>query len=94
MNADFLFPFVSLGAPLFLFLWLIGFVFSIIMLIHCLRRNHDDFQNTFTKSGEYEKVIWAALIILSFYFFFVGAILYYFVVKRGESREASKEEGS
>ena len=61
-----------------------GFVFSIIMFIDCLRREHSSFKNTFTKDGEYDKIIWALLILVGMSIFHLGAILYFFIVRKGE----------
>jgi hypothetical protein len=58
-----------------------GFIFSIVMLIDCLKRNASDFKNPITEEGKYDKMIWAAAIVLSFWCYFVGAIVYLFVVK-------------
>lgn len=69
----------------FVLLYIVGFVFSIIMLIDCLKREHSSFKNTFTKDGEYDKIIWTIFIIVSMWLFHLGAILYFFIVKRGSA---------
>jgi hypothetical protein len=63
---------------------IVGVVFSIIMLIDCLKRPKSKFYHPLTKDGEYDKLIWAAAILLSLSFYFVGAIAYFFVIKRGK----------
>jgi len=66
-----------------------GLIFSVLMLIDCLKRNASDFKNPITEEGKYDKMIWAAAIVLSFWCYFVGAIVYFFVVKtvRPEPKE-------
>ncbi len=64
-----------------------GIVFSIIMLIDCLKRKPSDFASPLTKSGEYDKLIWALGIVLTFSFCFAGAIVYFFVVMRARPKE-------
>lgn len=68
---------------------IVGVVFTVIMLIDCLKRPTSKFYHPLTKDGEYDKLIWAAAILLSLSFYFVGAIAYFFVIKRGqpESKE-------
>lgn len=57
-----------------------GVVFSVVMLIDCLRRPAGKFPNPLTKNGAYDRLIWAAAIVLSLWFYFLGAIVYFFVV--------------
>ena len=59
-----------------------GVIFSLVMLIDCLKRPASMFYNPLTKEGEYDKLIWAAAIALSLSFYFLGAIVYFFVIKR------------
>jgi hypothetical protein len=59
-------------------------IFSIVMLIDCLKRPVSKFYNPLTKEAEYDKLIWAAAILLSLSFYFVGAIVYFFVIWRGK----------
>jgi len=61
-----------------------GVIFSIFMLIDCLKRPASKFAYPMTKNGEYDKLIWGAVILLSLSFYFVGAIVYFFVVKRAK----------
>lgn len=59
-------------------------VFSIYMFFCCLRSDSSKFDPIFTKSGEYEKVIWIFLIIISSSIYGVGAIAYYFIIKKNK----------
>ena len=59
-------------------------IFSIFMLIDCLKRPASKFAYPLTKKGEYDKLIWAAAILFSLSFYCVGAIVYFFVVKRAK----------
>jgi len=61
-----------------------GVVFTIVMLIDCLKRPASKFAYPLTKNGEYDKLIWGVVILLSLSFYFVGAIVYFFVVKRAK----------
>jgi hypothetical protein len=63
---------------------ILGVVFSVIMLIDCLKRPTSKFYNPLTKEGQYDRLIWAAAIVLSLNFYFVGAIAYYFVIKKAK----------
>jgi len=63
---------------------ILGVVFTLIMLIDCLKRPASKFYNPLTKEGEYDKLIWAAAILLSLSFYCVGAIAYYFVIKKAK----------
>jgi len=69
---------------------IVGVIFSLVMLIDCLKRPASKFYHPLTKEGEYDKLIWAAGIVLSLSFYFLGAIAYFFVVKK--ARAQSKEE--
>jgi hypothetical protein len=74
-----------LGVPLWSGLLIVaGVVFSVVMLIDCLKRKPVDFVNPLTKNGEYDRLIWAGAIFLSLWFYCVGAIVYFFVVKRSK----------
>ncbi|MHC4085743.1 MAG: hypothetical protein ACYSWZ_09185 [Planctomycetota bacterium] len=61
-----------------------GVIFSIVMLIDCLKRPASKFYCPLTKEAQYDKLIWAAGILLSLQFYFVGAIVYFFVVNRAK----------
>jgi len=61
-----------------------GAVFSLVMLIDCLKRPTSKFLNPLTKNGEYDKLIWAAAIVASFWFYFLGAIVYFFIVMKAK----------
>ena len=62
-----------------------GVIFSVIMLIDCLKRPREKFVHQLTRESEYDKLIWAGAIVASLSFYFIGAIVYFFVVKRGPS---------
>jgi hypothetical protein len=68
---------------------LAGVIFSLAMLIDCLKRPARKFVHPLTKNGEYDKLIWAAAIVASLWFYFLGAIVYFFVVKK--TKPESKE---
>ena len=76
METTFFIPFIFLGI-----LYIAGIVFSICMLIDCLKRD-PQFKPTFTSTGEYDKIIWVILIVAGFAFFHLGAIIYFFIVKK------------
>ena len=69
-----------------------GGIFSLVMLIDCLKRPREKFLNPLTKNGEYDKLIWAAAIVASLWIYFLGAIVYFFVVKKAKP-EKGKENG-
>jgi hypothetical protein len=46
------------------------------------KRSASKFYNPLIKEGEYDKLIWAAAIVLSLSFYFVGAITYFFFIKK------------
>ena len=83
------FPFWPIR-PIFGFeaLWIVlailGVIFSLIMLIDCLKRPASKFNNPLTHEGKYDKLIWATAIALSLSFYCVGAIAYFFVIKRAK----------
>jgi hypothetical protein len=71
------------GVPaLFSVLAVVGVIFSVIMLIDCLKRPASKFYHPLSHEGKYDKLIWAAAIALSLSFYCVGAIAYFFVIKR------------
>lgn len=73
------------GAGVFITLLAIaGVIFTIFMLIDCLKRPASKFAYPLTKNGEYDKLIWGVVILLSLSFYFVGAIVYFFVVKKAK----------
>ena len=61
-----------------------GIIFSIVMLIDCLKRPASKFYCPLTKEAEYDRLIWALAIAFSLGFYFIGAIVYFFVVKRAK----------
>ena len=63
----------------------LGIIFSIIMLIDCLKRPASKFYHPLTHEGKYDKLIWAGAIALSLSFYCVGAISYFFVIKRDKA---------
>ena len=65
-----------------------GVIFSLVMLIDCLKREQSKFPNPITKNGEYDKLIWIAAIVASFWFYFLGAIVYFFVVKKAKPEKS------
>ena len=79
----------ALGAGVLLGLLVIaGVVFSLVMLIDCLKRPASKFFNPLTKNGEYDKLIWAAAIVASFWFYFLGAIVYFFIVMKAKPEDS------
>ncbi len=67
-----------------------GVIFSVVMLIDCLKRPVSKFYHPFTKEAEYDRLIWAAVIVLSLGFYFIGAIVYFFVVKRAKPEDSEQ----
>jgi len=67
-----------------------GVVFSLVMLIDCLKRPGDKFLNPLTKNGEYDKLIWAVAIVASLWFYFLGAIVYFFVAKKAQPKKSEE----
>lgn len=61
-----------------------GVIFSIVMLIDCLKRPVAKFYYPLTKEAEYDRLIWAIAIALSLGYYFIGAIVYFLVVKRAK----------
>lgn len=82
------------GGVLLVLLALAGIIFSIVMLIDCLKRPASKFYNPLTKGAEYDKLIWAAAILLSLQFYFVGAIVYFFVVWREKPESGERASTS
>lgn len=64
-----------------------GVIFSLIMLIDCLKRPASKFYYPLTKESEYDKLIWAAAIALSLSFYCMGAIVYFFVIKTAKPED-------
>ena len=61
-----------------------GAIFSLVMLIDCLKRPGTKFYSPLTKNGGYDRLIWAGAIVASLWFYFLGAIIYFFVVKKAK----------
>ena len=64
-----------------------GIIFSLVMLIDCIKRPTSKFYHPLTKDCEYDKLIWAAAIALSLSCYFLGAIVYFFVIKIGKPED-------
>lgn len=73
-------PIVGAGV-LMVLLAIAGGIFSLVMLIDCLKRPTSQFAYPLTRNGEYDRLIWALAIVVSLWFYFIGAIVYFFVVK-------------
>lgn len=69
-------------------LFIAGFIFSLVMLIDCLKRPASKFLNPLTKKGEYDKLIWTSAIVLSLWFYCIGAIVYFFVVMKAKPEKS------
>ena len=69
---------------------IVGVVFTVIMLIDCLKREPNEFAHPISKGGQYDKVIWAVAMVLSLSLYFVGPIVYFFVVYLAK-KDADKE---
>ena len=59
-----------------------GVVFTVIMIIDCLKREPHQFANPLSPEGKYDKIIWALAMVLSLTLYFLGTIVYFFVVYR------------
>ncbi len=67
---------------------ILGLIFTVVMLIDCLKRPTSKFYSPLTKNGEYDKLIWAGAIIASLWLYFLGTIVYFFVVRRAKPTES------
>ena len=70
---------------------IVGVVFTVIMLIDCLKREPGEFVHPISTGGRYDKVIWAIAMALSLSFYFIGTIVYFFVVyiaKKNSDKES------
>jgi hypothetical protein len=65
-----------------------GVIFSVIMLIDCLKRPASKFYHPLTKDAKYDRLIWAGAIVLSLWFYFLGAIVYLLVVKNAKPEDS------
>jgi hypothetical protein len=65
-----------------------GVVFSVIMLVDCLKRPASKFYRPLTKNAQYDRLIWAGAIVLSLWFYFLGAIVYLLVVKNAKPEDS------
>ena len=84
-------PIGGWGVPVGL-LAIAGIIFSLVMLIDCLKRPAEKFLNPLTKDGEYDRLIWAAAIVASLWVYFLGAIVYFIVVMRAKPKKSETEE--
>lgn len=80
------FQMFPVAAVVLFLIWLVGVIFSVFMLIDCLKRNPTEFKTVFTESREFDKVIWASFIVVSPLFFFIGSIAYFIGEKRGTAK--------
>ncbi len=93
------FPFWPM-APIFgagalaVLLGIAGVVFSIVMLVDCLKRPASKFYYPLTKGAEHDRLIWAGAILLSLGFYFIGAIVYFFVVRRARPEPGEQGQSS
>jgi len=71
-----------------------GVVFSIVMLVDCLKRPASKFYYPLTKGAEYDRLIWAGAILLSLGFYFIGAIVYFVVVKRAKAEDSEQAQST
>ena len=67
-----------------------GIIFTVIMLVDCLKRNPQDFAYPLTEKGQHDKLIWLAAIVFSLSLYFVGSIVYFFVVKKAKKQTEQK----
>ncbi len=67
---------------------LVGIVFTVIMLIDCLKRKPEQFAHPLSTNAAYDKIIWALAMVFSLSFYFVGTIVYFFVVFLGKKEES------
>lgn len=76
-----------LKLPFLLIAWTIGLVmlafvlFSIAMLVDCLKRPASEFGGIIFQDPQYEKLAWIIVIIFTAKLFAVGAFAYLFMVK-------------
>lgn len=85
MRMNWGFPFwpigpVVCGHVFMILLMIAAVVFTVVMLIDCLKRPPSRFPHPLTKGAEYDKLIWAGAMLLSLGFYCLGAIVYFFVV--------------
>jgi len=67
-----------------------GAIFSVVMLIDCLKRPPSKFYRPLTKDARHDRLIWAGAIVLSLWFYFLGAIVYWFVVKTAKPESSEQ----
>ena len=72
----------------FMFL-LPGFVFWLIMLVDCLKREPDSFDGSITSSQRGDRLLWVAAIVFGFA---LGAVVYYILAWRSPARAPESAE--
>ena len=65
---------------------LVGIVFTVIMLIDCIRREPAEFGHPISGGGKYDKIIWSLAMVMSLSLYFLGTIVYFFTVYRGSRK--------
>ncbi len=68
-----------------------GVVFTVIMLIDCLKREPQQFAHPISEGGKYDKIIWAVAMAVSLSLYFIGTIVYFFVVFLGKKDDSSPQ---
>lgn len=68
-----------------------GVVFTVIMLIDCLKREPHEFAHPISKNAEHDKVIWAVAMVLSLSLYFIGTFVYLFIVFLGKKDDSSNK---
>lgn len=67
---------------------IVGIVFTVFMLVDCLKRRTDQFAHPISDGGKYDKIIWAVAMSLSLSLYFIGTVVYFFVVYLGKKDES------
>ena len=73
---------------------LAGVVFTIFMLVDCLKRQPHQFAHPISEEGRYDKIIWAVAMAVSLSLYFIGTIVYFFVVFLGKKEDSSGPDQS
>ena len=68
-----------------------GIIFTVIMLIDCLKRPASKFAYPLTKGGKSDRLIWSIAMVVSLWFYFIGTIVYFFVVKQAKAEGGEKQ---
>ena len=70
-----------------------GIIFSVVMLIDCLKRRPERFPHPLTENAQHDRLIWAATIIIAaLWVYFLGAIVYYFVVRKAAPKQQPPQQ--